>query len=432
MDPVIAGLIGMGIMLLFMFCGLPVGYSMALVGFAGIVYLTNLTAAISQAAILPYSLISNYNFCVLPLFILMANICFYTGMGAKMFDIVYKWVGSLPGGLSAAAIGACAMFGAVSASIIATTMTIGLVAIPEMRKYNYDGALSAACIAAAGVLGALIPPSGILIVYGIITEQSIGDLFIAGIVPGIFLTVLFISLVVFMGLIRPKMAPKGGSSTLEEKFAVFGNSIEVLLLIILVLGGLIIGWFTPTEAGGIGAFGAIVFALARRSLTWQGFKKSALETVSGSGMIYVLLIGAFIFNTFLALSTIPQVLAETVSGFNLNPFITMVIILIVYIILGCFIDSMPLILLTVPVFYPVIIKLGFDPIWFGIIIVIVAGMGAITPPVGMCVYIATGIAKDVPMGKIFNHIWLFLAAEFVFCIILILFPDIVTFLPKII
>jgi tripartite ATP-independent transporter DctM subunit len=366
------------------------------------------------------------------LFLLMANICFYTGMGAKLFDIAYKWTGRLPGGLAAAAIGACAMFGAVSASVIATTLTIGLVSIPEMRKYKYDGALAAACISAASVLGILIPPSGILIIYGIITEQSIGDLFIAGIIPGIVLTIMFIIQVVIMGIIKPDMAPAGPSTSFKEKFKSFGSAIETILLIIFVLSGLIIGWYTPTEAGAIGAFGAIIFALIRRSLKWGSFKKAAVDTISGSGMIYILLMGAFLFNTFLTLSTIPMELANIVAGFHLPNLVTMILILIVYIILGTALDTMPLVLLTVPVFFPVIVNLGYDPLWFGIIIVLVAGMGNITPPVGITVFIAANIAKDVPMGKIFNQTWSFLGTQVVFAFILMLWPQIVTFLPKLV
>jgi C4-dicarboxylate transporter, DctM subunit len=432
MTPLLAGLLGIVLMLILMFGGVPVGFAMGLVGFFGVFYFTNLSAAVSQAAILPYSIVANYDYCVLPLFLLMANICFYTGMGTKLFNIAYKWTGRLPGGLAAAAIGACAMFGAVSASVIATTLTIGLVAIPEMRKYKYDGAFAAACVSAASVLGILIPPSGVLIIYGIITEQSIGDLFVAGIVPGILLAILFIIQVVITGILKPTMAPAGPSTSMKEKFKTFGNSIEIILLIIIVLAGLIIGWYTPTEAGAIGAFGAIVFSLIRKTLSWNGFKRSTIETISGAGMIYILLIGAFLFNTFMTLSTIPQELANIVAGLNLPRLMTMILILIVYIILGTALDTMPLILLTVPVFFPVIVGLGYDPIWFGIIIVLVAGIGNISPPVGITVFVAANIAKDVPMGKIFNHSWIFLGTQVIFAIILMLVPQIVTFLPKII
>lgn len=432
MNPLIVGLLGTILMLVLMFLGVPVGFAMGLVGFFGIWYFTNIFAAMSQAAVLPYSLIANYDYCVLPLFLLMANICFYTGMGTKLFDIAYKWTGRLPGGLAAAAIGACAMFGAVSASVIATTLTIGLVSIPEMRKYKYDGALAAACVASASVLGILIPPSGILIIYGIITEQSIGDLFVSGIIPGIMLTIMFIVQVVIMGLLKPDMAPAGPSTSFKEKFRSFGSAIEVILLIIIVLAGLIIGWYTPTEAGAIGAFGAIVFSLIRRTLKLDNFKKAAIETISGSGMIYILLIGAFLFNTFLTLSTIPQELASIVAGLNLPRLLTMVLILLVYIILGTALDTMPLVLLTVPVFFPLIVNLGYDPLWFGVIIVLVSGMGNITPPVGITVFVAANIAKDVPMGKIFNQTWTFLGTQVVFALILMLVPEIVTFLPKLI
>lgn len=424
------GLIGILVMLALFFAGLPIGFGMGIIGFAGIWYLTSANAMATMTGAIPYNLVSKYTFCVLPLFYLMANICLHSGLSKDLFAMVYKWIGRMPGGLSAAAIGAATIFGAVSASVVATSLTIGLVALPEMKRYKYQDELATACVAAGGVLGILIPPSATLIIYGIMTEQSIGELFIAGIIPGIILCIMFMMMIVGRCLINPTLGPRGPSFPLKEKVKSVGSTIEMLLLIVLVIGGLIIGWFTPTEAGAVGAAGAIAFSLIRRRLKWQGFKAALIETASGVGMVYMLLIGAFLFSGFLALSTIPMQTAEIISELALPNVVVIILIIIVYLILGCFIDALPMILLTIPVFYPIILKLSLDPIWFGIIIVLVVGMGVITPPVGICVYVIAGVAKDVPMGAIFKGIVPFLIVEIIFTAILIAFPQIATFLPS--
>lgn len=377
------------------------------------------------------AIINNYNYAVLPLFFFMANICFQTGLSKDLFAMVYKWIGRLPGGLAAAAIGAATIFGAVSASAVATCITIGSVALPEMKGYRYDDGLATACVAAGGVLGILIPPSGIFIIYGILTEQSIGALFIAGVVPGLVLCIMFMIMIIARCAVNPKLGPPGPATTFKEKVWSIGPTAEMLVLIVLVIGGLMVGWFTPTEAGAVGAFGAVTFSLVRKRLSWQGFKQAAWETASGVGMMYFLLIGAFIFNGFMTLSTIPMELAGIVSRLSLPAPVVMAIIIFIYIVLGCFLDAMAMVLLTIPVFYPVALSLGYDPIWFGVVIVLVVGMGMITPPVGMGVYVITGVAKDVPMGTVFKGIWPFFYVEVVFAALLMIFPQIATWLPSV-
>jgi tripartite ATP-independent transporter DctM subunit len=431
MSPLTIGYLGVILMLVLMAAGLPIGFCMALLGWAGIWYFTSMEGASRMVATIPFNLISTYNYAVLPLFLFMANICLQTGLSRDLFTMVYKWMGRLPGGLAAAAIGAATIFGAVSASAVATSVTIGSVAIPEMKRYNYDPGLTTACVAAGGVLGILIPPSGIFIIYGILTEQSIGELFIAGVVPGIMLATMLMIMIVGRCLVNPKLGPVGPQTTWKEKFISIGPTAEMLLLILLVIGGLIIGWFTPTEAGAIGAFGAIVFSLVRKRLSWKGFKEALWTTASSVGMIYFLLIGAFVFNGFMALSTIPMELAGIVGGLSLPPWAIMALIIVIYIVLGCFLDGLAMILLTIPVFYPIVVTIGWDPIWFGVVIVLVTGIGMITPPVGMCVYVITGVAKDVPMSTVFKGIWPFFYVEILFAAILIAFPPIATWLPSI-
>ena len=432
MDPIMIGLVGVAVMVALLLCGIPIAFAMGLVGYAGLVVVSNVTAANSVVASIPYDIISDYNFCVLPLFVLMANICFYNQFGKNLFDLTDKWMGRLPGGLAAATIGSCAIFGAVSASILATSLTIGLVAIPEMRRYKYDATLATACVASGGVLGVLIPPSSIFIIYGIMTEQSIGELFISGIVPGIVLAIMFMIMILIRAKINPTWAPPGPRWSIREKMSSLVSCIDVFLLIALSIGGLIVGWFTPTEAGGIGSFGAIVLSLIRRRLSWQAFKKSIVETVLSSAMIYLLLIGAMVFNAFLTLSTLPMEMANIVTAFKLPPYAVISMIILIYLIMGCFIDAMAMILLTIPAFYPVVTALGYDPIWFGVIIVMVTGLGTITPPVGMNVYVIAGIAPDVPMGKIFRACVPFVIIELLFCLLIIAFPQIILFLPRLV
>lgn len=432
MDPITTGLMGVAVMVGLLLCGMSVGLSMGLVGYVGLIFLANVTAANTIAASVPYHIISDYNFCVLPLFVLMANICFYTQFGQNLFDLTYKWLGRLPGGLAAATIGSCTLFGAVCASILATSMTIGLVAIPEMKRYKYDATLATACVAAGGVLGILIPPSSVFIIYGIMTEQSIGELFIAGIGPGIALAIMFMIMIFIRARINPALAPAGPRFNFREKLGALAGCTEMFLLIALSIGGLIVGWFTPTEAGGVGSLGAIVLSLIRRRLNWQAFKKAVVETVLSSAMIYLLLIGAMVFNAFLTMSTVPMELANMVTSFNLPPYAVILLIILIYLIMGCFIDAMAMILLTIPAFYPVVTALGYDPIWFGVIIVMVMGLGTITPPVGMNVYVIAGIAPDVPMGKIFRASVPFVIVEILFTLLLIVFPQIVLFLPRLV
>jgi tripartite ATP-independent transporter DctM subunit len=430
MNPIITGIVGLCVLLVLMFAGMPIGFAMLLVGSTGFMYLVKLSGAIHILASVPYGLISNYDYCVLPLFLLMGTIILNAGFGRSLFRAGYAVLGRLPGGLAIATIFACGIFSAISSSSIACALTIGLIAIPEMKRYKYDSALAAGAVAAGGTLDILIPPSGLFIIYGIMTEQSIAKLFIAGMIPGIILALMFIVVVYVWVRLNPTLAPQGESTSLREKMSALGECTDVILLCILILGGLIIGWFTPTEAGAIGAAGAIGFSLIRRRLSWEGFKDSVIDTMRNTGMIFIILVGALVFNAFFAVTTIPMELANWVSGLTLSPVSIMVIIILIYILLGTFLDELAMILLTLPIFYPVVTRLGFDPIWFGVIVVLVVEMGMISPPVGMTMFIVKGIAPDIPMQTIFKGVLPFVIAVAVMMALLVAFPEIALFLPR--
>jgi C4-dicarboxylate transporter DctM subunit len=429
MSPINTGLIGFGLLLALMAAGMPIGFAMLLLGFTGFTYLVRFSGAFALMNTVSYNTISNYDYCVLPLFLLMAAICLNAGLGRSLFRLAYILIGRLRGGLSVATIGACAIFAAASASSIATAATIGVVAIPEMKRYKYNSALAAGCVAAGGTLGILIPPSGILIIYGIFTRQDIAKLFIAGVIPGIILALMFIAMVYIRVRLNPNLAPAGPATNLKEKMAAVSDSLEMVILILLVLIGLIIGWFTPTEAGAVGACGAILFSLIRRRLSWQGFKDSVIDTMRNTGMIFIIVIGALIFSAFLAMTTIPMEVADWVSGLGLSPTVIIIIIILMYLVLGTFMEELSMILLTIPIFYPVVTMLGFDPIWFGIVIVLVVEMGMISPPVGMTMFVVKGIAPDIPMGTIFKGVLPFWGIVALLAILLVAFPQIALFLP---
>jgi tripartite ATP-independent transporter DctM subunit len=431
MTPITTGIVGAAGLIVLMFMGMPIGFVMLATGFVGFAYIVSLSGAYQVLFSVPYTLVTSYDYAVLPLFLLMAEICMAAGMGQSLYRLVYAWIGRIRGGLAIATLGACAFFAAASASSIATAATIGLVALPEMRKYKYDVGVATGCLAAGGGLGILIPPSGVLIMYGIMTQQSISKLFVAGLVPGILLTLMFMVMIYIRARFKPELAPAGPKTTMKEKLVATTESIEMIVLLVLVILGLIIGWFTPTEAGAAGALGAIVLSLLRRRLTWAGFKKALVDTLRTTGMIFVILMGALVFNSFLAVSTIPMELAGWVSGLGLSPIVVMIIILIVYLLLGTFIDEVSMVLLTIPVFFPLIVELGFDPIWFGVIIVMVVELGMISPPVGMTLYVIKGIAPDIPIGTIFLGVIPFLIVDLILVALLIAFPVIATFLPSI-
>jgi tripartite ATP-independent transporter DctM subunit len=378
-----------------------------------------------------YATFSSYSLGVIAMFVWMGFLAYYAGIGTRMYVFAYKLIGHYPGGLAIATQAACGVFGAICGSNTATAATIGAIALPEMKKYHYDDALATASVAAGGVLGVLIPPSVIFIIYGMATEQSVGKLFMAGIVPGMLLMLLYMAAIALLTFRRPGLGPAGPRATWGERAkALRGGLGEVLVIFSLSMGGLFAGWFTPTEAGAVGAAGVLGVGLLKRSLSWAGFSKSLLDATRTTAMIMLLIAGAMIFGRLMAVSRLPFELAQMAGAQPLPPFGVMAIILLIYLVLGCFIDALALVLLTIPIFYPIAVHtLGYDPIWFGVIIVMTVAMGVITPPVGMNVYIIKGIAPDIPLEVIYKGIWPFLGAIIVCLALLIAFPQLAVFLP---
>jgi tripartite ATP-independent transporter DctM subunit len=429
MDPFIVGLIGIAFLLILLFSGISIGVAMALVGFLGFTVLVGLGPALGLLKSVTYAEFANYNLSVIPLFILMGSFAFAAGMSENLFNAVYKWIGHFRGGVAQATIVACACFAAISGSSLATAATLGAVALPEMKKYKYDDGLATGAIAAGGSVGILIPPSVILIIYGIITEQSIGKLFLAGFIPGIMETLFYLFTIWYLTFFKPHHGPKGPTTTLKEKVSSLGRTWEVVVLFFVVIGGIYMGVFTTEEAAGIGAFGTFFFAIVRKKMSWVVFKESLVNTIQTTGMLFMIILGAMVFGYFLSVSQVPSSLAQTVAELPVNRYVILCIILIVTLALGCVMDSMAIVLLTIPVFYPLILDLDFNPIWFGILVVRVTEMGLITPPVGLNVFIIKGIS-GVPIGTIFRGVFPHLVADAIQVAFLVAFPQIVLFLPN--
>jgi tripartite ATP-independent transporter DctM subunit len=430
MTPVAVGIAGFAVLILLLFLRIPVGFVMAVVGFAGFAGLVSWDAALGILARDTFSTFSSYNLTVIPLFVLMGQVAFHSGMSARLFNAAYKFLGHLPGGLAIATIGACAGFSAICGSTSATAATMASVALPEMKKYKYDPALATGVVAAGGSLGILIPPSTIFIIYGVMTEQSVGKLFAAGILPGILLSLLFVATVLIWTRLNPGLCEKAPPCSFTEKLKSLAGVIETFILFALVMGGLFAGVFTPTEAAAVGALGTIAIAIVAGTLSWKGFRAALGETTRISCMIFVIVAGATVFGHFLAVTTIPSEVGVWVSELPIPPWSVIGLIILTYLALGCLMDSLAMIMLTVPVFYPVVIALGYDPIWFGVIIVLVTEMGVITPPVGINVYVVGGVARDVPLDVIFRGAMKMLAAQLVTALLLIFIPQIALLLPS--
>jgi C4-dicarboxylate transporter DctM subunit len=430
MSPVVLGIVAIVIMIVLFLLRMPVGFAMAFVGFIGFSLLIGLEPGMGLLARDFFDIFSSYSLTVIPMFVLMGALAFTTGISSRLYKAGYTLLGRFPAGLALATIAACAGFAAICGSTNATAASMGKVALPEMKKYGYDDALATGCVAASGSLGILIPPSTILLVYGILTEQSIGKLFIAGVLPGIMLAIMFGITVVLLCVRNPSIAPPGQSSTLKEKTQGILSASETLVLFLLVILGLFLGWFSPTQAGAAGAAGVVIIGIVRRTLSWKGFMEGVRDALRISCMIMVIVAGATIFGHFIAITKIPLILADWVSALNISSMAVMALIVLIYLIGGCFMDSLALITLTIPIFYPLVVQLGFDPIWFGVIIVLVTEMGVITPPVGVNVYVIKGISQGVPIETIFKGIFPFLATLVVAVAILMAFPIIATYLPS--
>ena len=429
-DPLTAGFLGIGLLIVLLFSGIPIAIAMGLVGFLGLAYVNGLKPGLNSMGSTPHSIASSYNLSVIPLFVLMGAFCFHSGLSKDLYYAVYRWIGHFPGGLAMATVGACASFAAVSGSSVATTATMGMVSLPEMKRYQYDPGLAAGSIAAGGSIGILIPPSIILVLYGVLTEQSIGKLFAAGFIPGILEALFYMVTIYILCTRNPDLGPKGARANFRERMISIKATWGVVALFLLVIGGIYLGIFTPTEAAGVGAFGAFLFALGRKRLNWQTFTASLKETSTTTAMVFLILIGAALLGYFLAVTRLPFELSSYVSGLALNRYIILGFIIGLYLILGAIMSSLAMIVLTVPIIFPVIEALGFDPIWFGIIIVRVVEMGQITPPVGINVYVLKGVAKDLPLEVIFKGVFPFILTDLCHVALLIAVPQLATFLPS--
>jgi len=432
MSPAAVGFIGIGILLLLLMLRMPVAFTLFAVGFAGFWYLSDLTIAFNFLTRNIFYAFSYYPMSVVLAFVLMGSFAHASGISERLYRAAYKWVGQFRGGLTLATVAACAGFAAICGSTTATAATMGKIALPEMKKYNYDDALATGCVAASGTLGILIPPSTIFIIYGLLTEVSIGKLFIAGVLPGLLLALLFMLTVVLVVRRNPALGPPGVSTGWKEKLRGTTGIIEAVILFIGVIGGLFLGFFTPTQAGAIGAAGALVIGLARRALSWRRFWESSKDAMRTSCMIMFIYAGAIVFGRFMSVTRIPFILGDWIETLSVAPMVVMAVIIVFYFIGGFFMEVLTLIILTVSIFYPIVVGLGFDPIWFGVIIVLVGEMGTITPPVGVNVFVIKGVAPDIPIETIFKGILPFVGALIVCTIILVIFPQIATFLPGLI
>jgi C4-dicarboxylate transporter DctM subunit len=430
MNPVHVGIIGVVFLVVILFSKFPVAFCMALVGLVGFGYLVSPEAALNLIVNDFYAVFSSYSLSVAPLFIFMGQIVFQAGISRKLYDAAYAWLGHYKGGLAIATVGACAGFSAICGSTNATAATMATVALPEMKRFKYRDELATGVVAAGGSLGILIPPSVIFIIYGIMTEQSIGKLFMAGIFPGILLSILFILTIYTWVSMNPALAPRIEKQGFKVKIRSLTGLIDVIILFVLVMGGLFIGVFTPTEAGAVGAFGGLIISLVRRQLSWQGFITALYLSTRTTCMVFMIVAGATVFGHFLAVTNIPTALSAWVVELRIPTWGVMAVIVFFFFIGGCFMDALGMIMLTIPIFYPVAITLGYDPIWFGVVIVLITELGAITPPVGINVYVVNGIAENVPLEVIFKGAVPFVLALFSYCIIMIFFPQIALFLPS--
>ncbi|GIN93858.1 C4-dicarboxylate ABC transporter permease [Siminovitchia terrae] len=428
MDLILLAVLGIFVLFVLMFLRMPLSFSMFIVGFVGLLLAASPKAAYNVLSADLWNQFSSYSLSVIPLYILMGEVVFRTGIAERLFESAYKWVGHYRGGMASTTILASAGFASICGSNSATAATMGTMSLPELDKYGYNKALSTGSIATGGTLGIIIPPSTVLIVLALQMEQSIKDLFIASIVPGIFLTILLILTVVFLCKRNPDLGPAGERFSMGERVKSLKDVIPIVLLFIFVIGGLYKGFFTPTESGAFGAFGAIVLSLAMGKLNWKNFQIAIAGALRSSAMVIMLVVGAMMFGRFLTITRMPYEVSEWVSNLPVPPIFVLISILIIYIIGGSIMDALGFLMISIPVFYPTVLALGYDPIWFAVILCVVTSMGAITPPVGVNVFVVQGLTPKTPVTTIFKGAAYFLVTYVAFIGLLLLFPQIILFL----
>jgi len=429
MAPELAGLLGIVLLLALLAGGVPIGVGLLLVGLGGIAVMISPEAALIKGGVVSFEVISKYELGVLPLFLLMAHICFAAGASRDFFDAAARFVGHRRGGLALASIGGCAGFGAISGSSLATVATISSVALPEMRKAGYHPGFASGALAAGGTLGSLTPPSGALIVFGIIAEQSIGKLFAAAIVPGATQALFYVATILVLCTLNPALGPATARVPWRERLPALRKVADILLLILFVIGGLMIGWFTPTEAASVGVVGALALLTFRGGLSLPTLADAIRATLRTAGMIYVVIIGALVFATFISVTGITEALSGMVTQFHASPVVAILAMTLVLLLLGSFLDGVALMLLTTPIFLPIAHQLGYSPIWFGIFLVRTMEIGFVHPPLGLNIYVIQGLAKDLSLGTIFRGVIPFLVADFLHLALLIAFPALTLWLP---
>jgi tripartite ATP-independent transporter DctM subunit len=410
---------------------MPIGFGMAIAGLLGMfVVYQNVGSALGMLAIASYAKGSHYMFTVVPLFILMGQFAYHSGISEDLFRTGRVWMGRLPGGLAMSSVAGCAGFAAVCGDSLATAVTMGTVALPSMKENKYDISLATGSLAAGGTLGILIPPSAAFIFYAIVTEESIGELFMAGILPGAMLTSIFLLIIFLRTSLNPQLAPPGPSSTLREKIISLKGVLGMLILFLLIMGGILGGIFSPVEGGAVGAVGAFIYAGIKKRLSMAMIKESLFDTLAITCKLLMILIGVGILGYFLAATRLPFEMAEFITGLDVNRYIVFAGVIAMFVLLGCVLNVIPMILLVLPTVFPTITALGFDPIWFGVVCVLVMEMGQITPPIGVNVFAISSVSHDVPMEKIFSGILPFFIGM-IFCVLLlVVFPDIALFLPR--
>jgi len=430
LSPIEIGIIGVIALFALMALGMPIGLSMGVVGFMGLAVITSVEAAINRLGQTAFTSTASYVIAVLPLFVLMGEFASLSGLSGEGYKTMHKWLGRLPGGLAMATIGGCAGFAAVCGSSLATATTMASVALPEMRELKYDPRLATGSLAAGGTLGILIPPSTAFVLYGIITEQPIGKLLLSGVLPGILLSLLFIILIYIWATWNPSLAPSGPKISWRERLISLKDLWALLILFLVVMGGIYAGIFTATEAAGAGAFVAFLIGLGRRRLTKETIIASFMNTLRTTGMVFILIICATFFGYFVAISGLAVALAGFIGTLPIPSLGVLIVVLLVFLILGCMMDAYSMMLIVVPIVYPVVLAIGVDPIFFGVLMVIMMEMGLITPPIGMNVFAMAGVARDISMYTIFRGVFPFVLAMAVCVAILIAFPQIALFLPN--
>ncbi len=430
MNEIAVGLISLPILLLLFATGIELGFAMIIVGFGGYAYIHGFDSALNLMGRDFYDVTTNYGYTVAPLFILMGQIGFNAGIAVRLYNSAHKFIGHIPGGLAIATVVGATAFKAICGSTAATAATFASVAIPEMNRYKYDVRLSTGIVATVGTLGCIMPPSIVLILFGIITEQSIGQLFLAGMIPGLIIALFFIGIIYGWARINPAIAPKSERSTWGARFRSLPELVWVLAVFLLVVGGIMQGYFTPSEAGGVGTFAVLLLAVVKRDMSFKKFVVSAEEAIRTGGMLLMLVVGSTVLGHFITATEIPQIAADWIVSLPLNRYLIMMLICVIYEFGGSFIDDIAFMILATPIFYPAVLKLGFHPLWFGMVICVVVMIGVVIPPVALCVFVVKNITK-VPIGTIYKGVAPFLISLIVVWGLLFLFPQLALWLPSV-